>query len=138
MSYVQLLLTLPDIAVSIHYTTRDLDSNPVFKGRHARVSLQVSNLNLHEILRAEIAGEHDQYVDGNIQHRSGREWGDMLVAGKHFIHQLQSHRVTNIAAVSALDYIRDELREVVQRSTGIHQRIWFLELDYQASQKRGF
>ena len=69
------------LRISIHYASGNPESKPIFKGQHARVSLRVSKFDLQQILGAEIAGEHDQYIDGKIEHRSGREWGDMLVAG---------------------------------------------------------
>lgn len=70
------------LRISIHFASGTLDSKPEFKGRHARVSLRVSQINLQELLQAEIDGDHQQYIDGKIEHRTGREWADMLVAGE--------------------------------------------------------
>ena len=91
---------------------------PIFRGRHARVSLHGGRADLKQLLRAETEGVYNKCVDGRIEQRTGREWSNMLVA------------------VSAAEQIRDEFRHLVLAFSTIQHPIYFLELDFQPSERR--
>ena len=61
---------------------------------------------------------YNKVVDGRIEQRIGREWSNMVVA------------------VSAIKEIRDEFRHLVLDFSTIRRPIYFLELDFQPSERR--
>ena len=93
---------------------------PIFRGRHARVSLHGGRVDLRHVYFEEIEGVYNKCIDGRIEQRTGREWSNMLVA------------------VSASNDIRDEIRRLVLTPSDTGRQVHFLELEFQPCEDRRF
>ncbi|KAL8903803.1 MAG: hypothetical protein Q9207_003695 [Kuettlingeria erythrocarpa] len=69
------------LQISTYYERRPLDQGPAFGGSHGRNVCYSGNLEPAKVLRSEMDGEYDVYIQGKMERRSGRPKGDILISG---------------------------------------------------------